>query len=256
MTKLKDMWQKHRILVIVLLAVIIGAAIGAGYGAWSGAAWKNYQASYERWHEDMKQKLGHAQNLPAKTDDEKTRKLDAYKQIATSLTQQKAHCESPQLAQWQESQQENARRKDACAKLNERAAAFNGSLSEIIEYLESERALAALLGQARADEKLAEKTWAAQVEAWQKLRLEIEKIPADDGAFASVKKGAITQTKAVATAWQKLVAANKAKNETAFAKAEDGLEAAYENLGVITDESSEQLRRLQENLDVSYNDAF
>lgn len=255
MTKRKDIWQKHRILVIVLLAVIIGAAIGAGYGAWSGAAWKNYQVSYEQWYEDVKRKLDQAQNLPAKTDDEKTRKLDAYKQIATSLNQQKAHCESPQLAQWQESQQENARRKEACAKLNERTAAFNGSLSEIIEYLESERALAVLLEQVRAEEKLAEKTWAAQSEEWQKLQSGIEKLPAD-GAFASVRKGAIAQTKAVATAWQKLVAANKAKDETAFAKAKDGLEAAYEGLGVITDESSEQLRRLQESLDTRYSDAF
>lgn len=255
MANLKHIWQKHRVLIIILLAIIIGGGIGAGYGAWSGAAWKNYQASYEQWHNGIKQRLADAQNLPAKTNEEKAQKLGAYKQIAAEVAEQKAQCEPPQLAKWQAPQKENVARTETCAKLNERTQVFTEALNNVVSYLEAEEALATVLSKAQGEAKLTEKTWPKQVEVWQAASEGVAKLP-ESTAFTPVKKVAAKQVSAVLDAWKEIIAANKAKDEAAFVKAEASLESAYENLAAIPDESSEQLRRLQETLDSKHKEAF
>lgn len=255
MNNIRHVLRRRRLAICIGLALLLGVLLVA-YGVWSSMAWAGYQTSYVRSFDDMRQKADAATKLPAKTDRERAAKLLALKSVAASMHEARALCGLHTMVQWQQNVvRQYKERRQQCEDAARKLAGLSAHMQKTLIYLEDEQKVAKILISVKTADKLAEKGWSAQVTAWQKAAKDIKELAVSQ-EFVDVKGKAVSKCSAVAAAWKDVIAANKAKSEARYTKAEKALPRAYASLQDIGDTSAEKFKPLVIELESAYKLAF
>lgn len=251
--------SSNRRRVIIIASVTLLALLAGVYTFWSMNTWSTYKTSYGDWQKELKTDIDAALTLPMTSASERTKKLSAFKDVSTEIDMAKLSlCRLPGMIGWQRVIGTLHESEDTCNRTVSEAAAFGEKMQITVNYLESERALAAAIAKtvAASNDKVTEATWDAQVSIWQDGGKEIAKIPLTIATFKSVKADALEKVKVVEVAWQELIAAHGAKDKTKYIEAQAKLATAYDGLAEIATISNKELSSLAASLQAAYGETF
>jgi len=252
-----SVWRKiyaHRLIIAIIAGVVLLVAV---YAFWSKYTWDEYETRYTGWHSSTRGQVGDAFALPATTDKERNNKLSALKKASDAIiTAKSSLCSVNNLVGWQRFIGALHNREKKCQEMMGAAATFAEKTKGAIGYLESEKALTAIISSIPSQKpELVESDWAAQAAAWHAAAGKVDTLAANAN-FAPVKQVAQITTKKIDAAWQEIIAANAAKDKARYLKAQSQLADSYGTLGDITGVSTKQLKTLLDPLQLAYKAAF
>lgn len=257
MSNAKTFFRSHSRLVIFMSAGVAVILVVVLYMLWSNRVWSEYQSSYEEWHQNIQIDTSNALALPSSSTSERSEKLARLKGITDSIDSQKElYCRVNGLIGWQEFVASNKQRRTECQKVVDTLTVFNRQLQAMVTYLENDHALAKVLVTAtNVQSKLTEKQWSDQVNVWSKARGSIQNLTVISD-FTPVKELTIKRVIAIEAAWQKVIVANKAKNEMKFVDSEKDLQQAYASLRDVSDISVDHFEKTSTRLQTAYSQTF
>lgn len=238
-------WMKSKWFRIGVPVALIMLAIGL-YTLWSITTWNNYQARFTGLQNDAQSKIKSALDLKVETSEERAKKLDALKAARDSLPEDKnALCEVNPLVDWQNLVGNLREQKERCSETKASLVGIRGTLSKVVEYLDSEHALANVLSKLPAGGEVAEGEWVKQRDGYKAVQKSVTDLQVSSG-FASVKQTATEKLTAVVAAWDEILAAHDAKDKARYTKAAATLAASYDGLSAIGATSTGHLQPLIE----------
>lgn len=256
--KLKQMSPKRRRFIIIALASSLVVILIAGYGLWSMNAWNAYKTTYENWQKDLRTTVDTAMALPAKTAEERAKKLASFKEVTSKISSaQQSLCQTPALIAWQNALGDLHARQETCRGIITRADTFGKKMQATVSYLQSEQSVATAVSKTLTDSasKVTESTWGSQVDTWKQAYDTVAKIPSES-SFAPIKTSTLDKLKGLETAWAELIAAHTAKDKTKYTEAQSKLVTAYTALSSLPAMSTEQLMKLTGSLQAAYAQTF
>lgn len=243
----------------VQVAAIVTAVIllAGGYVLWSTTAWNTYETTYKTWRADTGGRVTAALALPVTSDKERADKYTALKASSEAIiTAKDSLCRVNVFIAWQQFIEAFHNRETACQKVIDTAGAFDSLSKGAVGYLENEQALAGIMAAIPHDKsELAEGDWEAQATAWHDAVRKADELKVGAN-FTATKQSARETIGKIATAWQEVVTAHKAKDRGKYEAARAQLVLAYGSLGATSDVGTQQLKTLLEPLQPAYKAAF
>lgn len=253
MKSIHETIRSRRPLVIIVSAIIGAAVIVAGYTLLSNRLWSDYQTSYETWSEDARIKAEEALAPQLARAD----RLSQFKALTTSIENKKdSRCTVNGLIAWQQFMADNKKRQEECRRVADEVVAFGRQLQSAVSYLEDDQEITIILTDAiGSSDKLSQKQWVEQVATWGSAS---KSIAAADvvAEFTEVKTLASKRVATVEAAWKKIVAADKAKDESKYVDGEKDLTQAYAALKDISEESADHFKVIASKVQTAYDKAF
>jgi hypothetical protein len=261
MIKLKNphthssLWQRiytHRL----ILLIAVGAIFIAGYILWSKHIWDDYEVKARNWQENVHVQVDKALALPVTSEKERNDKFTALKHVSDTIISSKATlCSVNGLVGWQRAIQTLHAREERCQKEMSATVTFNEKIQAVVVYLKDEQSLAKIMSTLTGKPEVTENDLEAQETLWHDGSGKVEKLSVST-AFAPTKQAALDATKKIDTAWQGVLAAHKAKDQTKYASAQSQLATAYDSLNGVVDTNTKQLKALLDPLQSVYEKAF
>lgn len=251
-----SVWQKidaHRVMLLLIAGAVL---LVGGYAFWSKVTWDGYEHKFTRWHADTKAQITKALSLPVTNEQERQKKFEALKQGSGNITTAKdSLCSMNNLASWQRVIKELHAREQKCQEMIDTVVTFSEKLQAATMYLESEQALAKIISSVPAQTELTEKDWQTQGAAWHDTADKVGKL-ATHTDFEPTKQAAFEAAKKIDAAWQEVVAAHTAKDQSKYANAQAQLASAYGALDTMATVSEQQLKKALDPLQPAYEKAF
>lgn len=232
--------------------VFIAFIAFAAYGWWSNAAWNSYESRYVGMQQRINTQLTATFSLQSDTADEKQVKLAELSKLQTELGASNSLCSQNKLIDWQQRViKEYAKRDERCREGQSLIASFEVRLRAVVEYLQNEHALAAMLAVGPLQAEVSESEFEGQLQAWRSIAESIKNTRNAD-SFETVKQSAMDTTGNVVKAWEEVVVAHQAKDKARYTRANQELAASYDRLENITATSAKELVRTVDNLKEAY----
>lgn len=126
-------------------------------------------------------------------------------------------------------------------------------LRDIVQFAHNERQLADVLAPtAKLPQRPTEKDWQTILTSWQQTSTAINELEKGED-FQPVQRITKEKVDAIVSAWQRIIAADKAENRSAFTSARQILDTRYDELGDITTVLHEQRQKLLAAFEKDYN---
>jgi hypothetical protein len=258
MISLRRRLRLNRRIVIVTGGVAVLLIVG-GYLIWSSSAWANYHTAYSEWKSTTKNKISSALDMPATTAAERTKKLQALQTTSEAIaTSDKSLCSTNILVDWQQSVNATYKKwQQECLTMQASAGRLNTALISAVNYLQNEHELATILSTAlgATSKTVTESSLPAVVTKWKTASADVKSLKAS-AEFTPVKTKSQKVVDGVESAWNALIAAHTAKDETKYGKALTGLTGAYLVVDDIETESAKQFAQLSSALEANYKTAL
>lgn len=232
--------------IIISGSVIVVGIIG-GYIFWSNSTWAGYHTAYSQWKDETKGEVDAALGLPATTSSEREKKLQALKVASEAIaSSDRSLCNINGMVSWQQSVSATYKKwLQECASTRDSLGSLNQALASVAGYMESEHRLASILSSAleATKSKVTEGTFSGVLTKWKAAMTDVKALKAS-AEFAPVKTEAQRAVGGVESAWQALITAHAAKDETKYQAALRSLTAAYSTIANIQQVSSKQFTQL------------
>jgi hypothetical protein len=241
-SRIKRLFSSRRwVIGLIVTLLLLFASI---YIWWSVSSWSGYENRYATFRQTEKKELQAALDMKTDTKDQRAAKLSALATSVKKLPSDDSLCGISSLIGWQRILAgELKKREEACYKVQSNLIALRGSLDKVVEYLESEHALAKLLAVVPAGGEVSEAEWPKQAEAWTAVAKNIEGLQVS-GEFDTVKTTTKSAVSAIVAAWNEVLAAHQAKDKARYLKATAALYTAFDGLETIPRSDTDKLRSL------------
>lgn len=245
----------QQLCVFVVISVTVIGLIGT-YSFWSLKTWEAYRLSYGAWQKELRTDTDTAVTLPTANQAQRSQKTAALEGISSDIIAAKRSlCAIHVMVRWQVIIIALKEREDTCHRVVETASSLGEKIQTTTKYLENEQVLVGIITAAsNSQASTTEATWQSQVETWG-IAVEAIKKMSVEPAFIPVKDGTLSATQSVATAWQNIVVAHKAKDKAKYVEAQTRLADAYDALrGVVS--HSHEFTKLADSLQAAYGETF
>ena len=216
--------RKCLVLATAVIALLVGVG---GYAYWSAAVWQQVADSSRQASQETRVSV---------------RQLGVQKVSRSHLVQQAevmtgridTMCDIPAIIAWQPYVLQYVQDVgDDCSKTREKLTDVRSALGEIAARAASEQEFARTLDTVRISlEKLPQGDYMARRNVWDVCRVSIEQLRAHD-SLRETKQVARDAAKGITTAYDALIAANKAQQRTEFDAAIAEVEKGYFQLGAV-----------------------
>lgn len=253
MKVLQSIWQSMQQHKKVVVVAAVGIVLAAGYIFWSSFTWQQYENVYVEKSSRAKTDIDAALSAPQSTEEEKAQKTQAIAKVAESY--QSLDCHITPMVAWQVFLDSARHKKATCEELAAKLEIVNGAIRNLSQYLKSSQQLVSAMVAEEKPDTVTGDTIEVQVKAWQQVKQKVTSLEADE-AFMPVKDKAKEAVGVITDTWDKLFAAHKAQDQTAYEEARAQLSESYDKLATIPPASSAQLTELASQLQAAYDEAF
>lgn len=251
--------RTHKRLTIIAAALILTVFVVVGVFLWSQKSWSDYATSNSHNFSSLKADIDETILKPlTNMATSQTDKLNSITKVKISLTERiKPYCEVNPLIKWQSFISQYSDKINNCQRQKERLGRLLGEIGNVVGYLKSEQALAAIMSS--VNEKTNQDSQADKwnlIEAfWRQAVTDVSKLP-DTKQFSAIKLLASDKISKVADAWQQISTVNGTKDRQQFGVAHSNLDTTYAALTEISDSSKAQIEKLIASLNTNYKEAF
>lgn len=241
------LWD-HKVSAGIITGVVV---LLAGYGIWSVVSWQQYRAQYESALARSKSGIDAALILPQETNEEKDHKIASL----NDLNPVTVDCHTSGLFHWQKIFGGLQTVIDECTDAAKKLTTLNAAVQSVAVYLQDEQKLLGAMTKGEISDRIDEETFETQVNSWQNVQKDLASLEVSEG-FKPVQSQAQEAVKAIHDAWQRLLDAHKAKDQSAYEEVRAKLPESYDRLAAIAPTADSQLVELTKALQTAYSDLF
>jgi hypothetical protein len=245
--------------MLVCAAGLVAALLLVGYLVWSSHVWSGYTVSYENWRSATRTAVDKTLELPASSEQERSRKLAAFKGLSETIgAEQGTICHVNGLVGWQRFMSNLKAYEEKCQSVADAILSFNTSIRSAVDYLNDEQATTKIIVTATSglSDKVTETAWEKQATMWHSAVESAAKLKTSSKTFLPVKNSVVEKAGSIETAWKGLVAANQAKNKAQYVDAQTKLTEAYGSLVEVNTLDVRQFSTLTSSLQSQYRTVF
>lgn len=214
--------------------------IAVGVYAWASfTAWKAYEARLTKERAEY-QTLQRAVQTGTPAE-----RLKALRTLDDKLDDRQTICDAPALYAWHSTIIPPIRDGVAtCEAAKKQLDSVAGPVGTLRAYLDVADALREKLQTLLPAEPLNESNWnELGVKRADSVKSALEQVQTDDSEAKALIEAAAAATEKLSTAWKALIAANQAKDRTAFEAANQAVTAAYAEFAAVADKADESIRQ-------------